>query len=299
MGSDEVATAGDPWQPAGGARFRRPALPALRRERLDILTSRLWSRRLGMVVAPAGSGKTTLLGQVAAASGMPVAWYRCEGSDGQVAALLDCLGRACSAAFAGVPGSWDGAGGAIRALEAGCHERSLLVVDDLHNIAGSPADAALEQLVRSLPEQLVVLMASRIQPAWNLSRARAADELLEIRGEDLRFRSWEVERLFREHYHQPLPPVELACLARSTEGWAAGLQLFHLATRDRMPEERRRVVSNLSGRSRLVSDYLARNVLDELPPELRGFLIETAVLARLSGRICDRFLDRTGSGAVL
>src|SRR2546421_9259300 len=120
MGLDEPATAGDAWRRGGGARFRRPSLPALRRERLDSLTSRLWSRRVGMVVAPAGYGKTTLLEQVAAASGMPVAWYRCEVSDGRVSALLDCLGHACSTAFAGVPGTWQGVEGALAALQAGC-----------------------------------------------------------------------------------------------------------------------------------------------------------------------------------
>ena len=41
----------------------------------------------------------------------------------------------------------------------------------------------------------------------------------------------EVERLFRDHYKQQLPPQELAVLTRRIEGWAAGLQLFHLATR--------------------------------------------------------------------
>src|SRR5205807_8652682 len=110
-----------------------------------------------------------------------------------------------------------------------------------HCLAGTPAEAVLGRLVEHAPEGLFVLVGSRAQPAWNLPRARAAGDLLEFSGDDLRFRSWEVERLFRDHYRQPLPPVELASLARRTEGWAAALQMFHLATRDKMPEERRRL----------------------------------------------------------
>ncbi len=86
-------------------------------------------------------------------------------------------------------------------------------------------------------------------------------------------------------------------LARRTEGWAAGLQLFHLATRGKSAEERRRILSGVGTSSRLVREYLARNVLLDLPEELRTFLVETCVLGRLTGDLCDRLLDRHGSGA--
>ncbi len=128
---------------------------------------------------------------------------------------------------------------------------------------------------------------------------RVSGALLEIGSEDLRFRSWEVERLFRDFYREPLPPEELAELARRTEGWAAGLQLFHLATRGKSPQERRRILTALGGQSRLTREYLTRNVLNQLPAELRWFLVRTCVLPRLTGPICDTFLERTGGQQVL
>ena len=139
-------------------------------------------------------------------------------------------------------------------------------------------------------------------PRFNLSRLRVSGQLTELSGDDLRFRSWEVERLFRDFYEEPLPPEDLARLARRTEGWAAGLQLFHLATRGRPPDERRRLLGELGLSSRLareLRDYLARNVIDQLPDTLRRFLVETSVLGRLSGPLCDRLLNRTDSGEVL
>src|SRR5439155_1226173 len=83
------------------------------------------------------------------------------------------------------------------------------------------------------PPSITFVMGTRALPGFNLSRLRVSGSLLEIGSEDLRFRSWEVEHLFRDFYREPLPPEELAELARRTEGWAAGLQLFHLATRSR------------------------------------------------------------------
>src|SRR5205807_10361636 len=133
----------------------------------------------------------------------------------------------------------------------------------------SPAELALERLIDYAPPSITFLIGSRALPGFNLSRLRVSGALLEIGSEDLRFRSWEVERLFRDFYREPLPPEELAELARRTEGSAAGLQLFHLATRGTSPQERRRTLSALRKRSRLTRAHAARNVLHQLPAELR------------------------------
>ena len=155
------------------------------------------------------------------------------------------------------------------------------------------------RLIGYAPTTIHFAIASRDAPGFNLSRLRVMGELLELTGDDLRLRSWEVERLFRDFYAEPLPPEELAGLARRTEGWAAGLQLFHLATRGRTADERRRMLAELNGSARLMREYLARNVLRELPEETRRFLIDTSVLGRLSGPLCDLLLERSGSADVL
>jgi DNA-binding SARP family transcriptional activator len=280
------------------AKLRLPRHDALPRQRLDDLLRGAWSRRLGLVVAPAGSGKTTLLAHFAATAGVPVAWYRPETWDGTVEVFLGYLEAGLRDALGDLPGGWRTVEDAATALQSWRGDRAVVVVDDLHVLEGTPAEAALERLLEYAPS-LLFLAASRTQPRLNLSRLRVAGQLLEIGGDDLRFRSWEVERLFRDFYQDPLPPVELAQLARRTEGWAAGLQLFHLATRGKDQDERRRVLHGLSGGSRYVREYLTRNVLDELPAELRGFLLETCVLRRLSGPICDRLLGRSDSRLLL
>ena len=123
--------------------------------------------------------------------------------------------------------------------------------------------------------------------------------LIEIGADELRFRSWEVERLFRDFYQETFGPTDLAALARRTDGWAAGLQLFHLATKGKPLQVQRKVLRQLTLAPRVVHEYLARNVLDELPPETSRFLLETAVLGCLTGTLCDRLLDTTGSDQVL
>jgi len=276
-----------------------PQVQSLARERVDALLARIWQHRVGLVVAPAGSGKSTLLAGFAASANVPVAWYRAESWDAKTTTLLSHLHSAFTAALGSIPDGWDSVEAAARALESWSGRRAVLIIDDLHTLEDSPAERTLERLIDYAPPSIAFLIGSRALPGFNLSRLRVSGSLLEIGSEDLRFRSWEVERLFRDFYRAPLPPEELAELARRTEGWAAGLQLFHLATRGKSPQERRRILTALGSRSRLTREYLTRNVLDQLPAELRWFLVRTCVLTRLTGSICDTFLDRSSSQQVL
>ncbi|HVS06202.1 MAG TPA: BTAD domain-containing putative transcriptional regulator [Candidatus Dormibacteraeota bacterium] len=276
-----------------------PQVQSLARERVDALLARIWQHRVGLVVAPAGSGKSTLLAGFAASADVPVAWYRAESWDAKTTTLLSHLESAFTAVLGNIPSGWDSVETAARALESWAGRRAVLIIDDLHALEDSPAERTIERLIDYAPPSITFLIGSRGLPGFNLSRLRVSGSLLEIGSEDLRFRSWEVERLFRDFYRAPLPPEELAELARRTEGWAAGLQLFHLATRGKSPQERRRILTALGSRSRLTREYLTRNVLDQLPAELRWFLVRTCVLTRLTGPICDAFLDRTGSQQVL
>lgn len=281
------------------AKVRAPRVRWLPRERLDQLVPQLWQHRLTLVVAPAGSGKTTLLAAWAGLADAPAAWYRAESVDGSERSLAAHLAAAFAAVMPSLEPTWRSVDEAAAALDARPETHLLLVIDDLHALTGTPAEVALERFLDYAPPSLAVVAGSRVAPAFNLSRRRVAGEILELSGDDLRFRPWEVERLFRDFYGDALHPDELARLARRTEGWAAGLQLFHLATRGKAAAERRRLLAGLGPSSRLMREYLARNVVAELPDDLREFLVGTCVLRRLTGSLCDRLLERHGSRALL
>jgi len=296
--ADEQA-GGDETAAVVPAKVRAPRVRWLSRERLDQLVPQLWQQRLALVVAPAGSGKTTLLTAWAGIADCPAAWYRAESVDGSEHALVAHLEAAFAAVLPDIAGGWRTVDQAVAELDARPEPHLFLVVDDLHALTGSAAEAALERFVDFAPPALAVAAATRVLPSFNLSRRRVSGELLEVSGDDLRFRSWEVERLFRDFYGEALRPDELARLARRTEGWAAGLQLFHLATRGKPADERRRLLVELGPSSRIMREYLARNVVSELPDDLREFLVGTCVLRRLTGSLCDRLLERDGSRALL
>ena len=278
-------------------KLRVPDICGLARQRLEKPLLDDAPSLLDVVVAPAGCGKTTLLSRVAAEARMPVGWYRITVDDATEARLVAHLAEALSPLGCGAqPGSM---AELLGCLDGWAGARALLVLDDLHEIAETPAEKALERFISLRPRRLQLICGSRRMPDVNVPRIRVSGPFREIGGDDLRFRSWEVEELFASVYREPLRPEAAAALTRRTGGWAAGLQLFHLATVGRSAAERHQAVADLGGRSKLVRSYLTRNVLAELPDDRREFLLRTCTLGRLSGTACDTLLGISGSHRIL
>ena len=253
-----------------------------------------------VVIAPPGSGKTTLLSRAAALSAAPSAWHVAGPEDRSATAFVARVTRAAAAATGQDLGEPRAVAELARALEKATSAcRLLLVLDDVHELEGHPAARELDELLRLRPPRVRIALGTRRPLAANTPRLMVSGELVELDHEALRFRSWEVEELFRQVYGEPLSPEAAAALTRRTGGWAAGLMLFHLSTSGKSAAERERAVADLGGRSRLLRSYLTRTVLDELDRDRREFLLATCTLGTLTGPLCDELLGREGSAAVL
>ena len=269
------------------------------------------ARRLILVCAPAGSGKTTLLAGWAASGNRPVAWLSLDAADNDpvrfwrhVVAALDrarpgiaervgpLLGPPASPSFEGLVTTLIN----DLAAQAGDGE-VLLVLDDYHLIDAQSVHVSLGFLLEHLPPGLHLVLASRADPPLPLARLRAGGQLAELRTADLRFTAAEAAALLRESAGPDLPAAAVAALAARTEGWVAGLQLAALSLRGQADPAG--FVAAFSGSHRYVLDYLAEEVLDRQHEELRTFLLETSLLERLSGGLCDAVTGRTDSQAML
>ena len=176
----------------------------------------------------------------------------------------------------------------------------LLVLDDYHLIDSQPVHASLRFLLEHRPPSLQVALSSRADPPLALARLRARGQLAELRAADLRFTAAEAAALLQQVAAGPsvaLPDADVAALAARTEGWAAGLQLAALSLRGQADVAG--LVAAFTGSHRYVLDYLAEEVLERQGQEVRAFLLETSVLERLSGELCDAVTGRTGSQALL
>jgi LuxR family maltose regulon positive regulatory protein len=289
-------------------RLQRGFVPRLRL--VEALDEGL-ARRLILVCGPAGSGKTALLADWGRRGSRPVAWLSLDAGDNDPArfwrhavAALDRV-RPGIAELAGpllgppAPPSFEGLVTALineLAAQPGDGEL-LLVLDDYHLIDTRQAHDSLVFLLEHLPSGLHLVLASRSDPPLPLARLRAAGQLAELRTGDLRFTAAEAAALLRETAGDVLPIAAVAALAARTEGWAAGLQLAGLSLRGQ--PDVTAFVAAFSGSHRYVLDYLAGEVLEGQTDRVREFLLETSVLERLSGRLCDAVTGRTDSQAML
>ena len=289
----------------------RPQPGFVPRPRLAAALDEGLARQLVLVCAPAGSGKTVLLADWAGRDGRLVAWLSLDAADNDparfwrhVVAALDRVRpgiaeRVGSLLGPPAPPSFEGLVTALvneLAAQPGENE-FLLVVDDYHLIEAQPVHASLEFLVEHLPPGLDLVVASRADPPLPLPRLRAGGRLAELRAADLRFTADEAAALLREATGGELPGKAVAALAARTEGWAAGLQLAALSLRGQADPAG--FVAAFSGSHRYVLDYLTEEVLERQGAQLRGFLLETSVLDRLSGALCDAVTGRTDSQAML
>jgi ATP/maltotriose-dependent transcriptional regulator MalT len=174
-----------------------------------------------------------------------------------------------------------------------------LVLDDYHLIEAQPVHGSLAFLLEYRPPRLQLLLASRADPPLPLARLRARGQLAELRAAELRFTREEAAAVLHEAAEPdlPLPEAAVAALAARTEGWVAGLQLAGLSLRGQ--PDVAGFVASFSGSHRYVLDFLAEEVLDRQPDEVRAFLLGTSVLERLSGELCDAVTGRTGSQRLL
>jgi LuxR family maltose regulon positive regulatory protein len=173
--------------------------------------------------------------------------------------------------------------------------RTVVALDDYHLIDAPEVHEAVALLLDQLPPQVTLALTTRADPPLPLARLRARGELLEIRAADLRFTAEEAEAFLNHVMGLGLDPPLVAALEARTEGWAAGLQLAALSARGHATTNRGEAaygevaafVEAFSGSHRFVLDYLVEEVLATQPEQVRTFLLDTSVLEKLTGPLCE------------
>ncbi len=287
------------------------------------------SARLILVSAQAGSGKTTLAAEWIRRRGGRAAWISLDEGDNDLARFWACLATALQSIFPAIAPELLGmfqfqpAGpgnpqrqieailtGFINAMSAETGEiPGLLVLDDLHLITQETIFQALAYLIERLPAHLHIVILTRVDPPLPLARLRARQQLIEIRADDLRFTTHEIAEFLTQRASLHLSDQDMASLEARTEGWAVGLQMAALAMQKslRKPgvpgaEPVRDIagfIQAFSGSHRYVLDYLLEEVLSREPDWVQSFLVQTSILRRMCGRLCDAVTGRADSQAIL
>ncbi len=266
-------------------------------------------RPFTLISAPAGFGKTTLLSEWLRVTPRPGAWITLDEHDSDpitfltylIAAIRTIFPDACpeTKALLQIPNQpplsvvCSTLNNEIDNLaetgELAAGQRFILVLDDYHRISDQDVHQTINALLLHPPRSLHLAIGARYDPPLSLHRLRARGELVEIRSSALRFTSAEVATFLQKALHAPIDAATITQVEKITEGWVAGLRFAALALNTEDGDHPLFMAGALE--HRFVMDYLTLEVLARLPTAMQTFLMQTAILDRLNGALCDAVLE--------
>jgi len=263
-------------------------------------------RKLTLVSASAGFGKTTLISEWLATCNRPSAWLSLDEGDNDSNRFLSYF---IAALHTILPNIGDGLLEVLQSNQPPSTESILthllneitsftdgfvFVFDDYQVINAVQVDNALNFLIEHKPPNMHVVIVTREDPHLSLARLRVQNQLNELRISDLRFTNSETAEFLNSIMSLNLSPEDIELLDSRTEGWIAGLQLAAISLQGQ--KEATNFIKSFSGSNRYVLDFLMEEVLKKQPEGIQTFLLNTSILDRLSGPLCDAILDGRGLG---
>ncbi len=262
-----------------------------------------------LVSAPAGFGKTTLAVDYARSSGLPFAWLALDEGDNDLlrfwryidsalVAIDNRIGEGMRSAL------YDSQAPTIQQIVTslvdsiiGIEKELILVLDDYHVISNQAIHEGMIFLINHLPPFFHLIIVTRADPPFPISRLRAQGQLIELRVADLRFTTDEASAFLNDFMNLGLPASDVEALETRTEGWIVGLQLAALSMQERV--DKHQFIQSFTGSHHYVLEYLMDEVLSRQPETLQRFLLETSILPRLCAPLCNAVTGRVDSTEIL
>jgi ATP/maltotriose-dependent transcriptional regulator MalT/two-component SAPR family response regulator len=267
-------------------------------------------RKLTLISAPAGYGKTSALVDFAQHTSVPVCWYTVDERDRDLSLFIRYIVGAIHEQF---PQFGEGTRDAVASRRDSLFREPTAVVGNLVNEMldlkesfvlvidnFEPVDGALgvseflRRLLEVLPSNCHVMMGSRVLPGVPVTQLVAKRQLVGLTERDVRFRPDEIRELLRRS-HVEVSPAQARAIADNAEGWITGVLLI-------LDLLRRDADAGLLDADKATTQtygYLASEVLERQPPDVRQFLYSSSILREMSARLCRDVLGIEGAHSLL
>jgi LuxR family maltose regulon positive regulatory protein len=291
------------------SRISAPEVPdwVIERQRITTLIAQgtRWCP-VTVVTGPVGAGKTMALATWAAAEPGPVAWVRLDEYNSRPGVFWSYVVAALRRSGVAVSGVLPGASRRrpaenlfllrLASVLAAQDPPVTLVLDDLHLITEPKVLNGIDFLIRSVGSSLRLVVSSRSDPLLPMHRYRLTGQLADIQSADLAFNADEARLLLAQH-GCTLSAGSLECLMRQTEGWAAGLRLAAISMAGHADPDR--FVTELLAEESVLTSYLAEEILNTQPPEVRDLLLSTSILEHVNAEAAGELAGSGQAGRIL
>lgn len=259
--------------------------------------------QLTLVAAPAGFGKTTAVSTWLHQNNKQSSWLSLEDSDNEtgvfwmyiLASIRTVLPDFAETAFAALTRTPPAPISSLLPIitnELSClSEPLVLALDDYHVIDNQEIHDQVSFLMKHRPRQFHIVIATRADPPLPVARLRAQRSLTELRAEDLRFTEDEAKALLNGVMQLGLSSADIHLLESRTEGWGVGLLLAAQSIQGR--SDKSEFISAITGSQHYILEYLIEEVLNRQSDQTRKFLLQTSILDRLCGQLCDAVTDQS------
>lgn len=279
------------------------------RPRLTELLNTIVERRLITLSAPAGYGKTSLLIDFAnTETPLPLCWYSLDRFDQDPWVFVSYLAAAIARRFPNTTAQtaellagqgrmpFSSAAAALVHDIYAVGQQFAVILDDWHMVdhVTDISDLVAHILLRC--PNCHFILASRIYPSLpDIMLLAARRQMSGLDEEQLRFTPTEVSAVLGIEYQTAIPDEQITNLVEQTNGWITGILLTYQAATTPGPS----LVPAGKRAERQVYRFLTEQVFDHQPPEIRSFLLDSALLDELTPERCDTILGRTDSALLL
>jgi LuxR family maltose regulon positive regulatory protein len=266
-------------------------------------------RRLTILVSPPGFGKTTLLSQwfnhQIVQDGALASWLSLDEEDAEQDRFLAYL--ILSISRAGIDLGKLGVVARNLSIDANLSRmildllaaierqpnRLLIILDDYHRVRSPSVDKIVEMIIAKGDDKIRLAISGRQRPTFQTSALNARGQINYVDASDL--------VLSKAEAHTILGPevsgADVAMIHAHTEGWAVALQLARLWL-DRGQRNPLRL-KDFNGQSAEMAAYLVEQVVNDLPENLREFVLQTSILDRFNADLANSVRMKSDSGSLL
>jgi LuxR family transcriptional regulator, maltose regulon positive regulatory protein len=282
----------------------------LTRRRLNELFLELLDCKLIIIASPPGYGKTTLMIDLAHQGELPFCWFTLDHLDSDPVRFVAQFISAIAQKF---PGFGEKSSAVLQNAVQGefpldalvallvneafelIREHFVVVLDDFHLVdEDSEVNTFVSRFIQNVDENCHLVILSRsMLPLPDLPLMVARSQVGGMGFHELAFQPEEIQDLLMQNYQLTIPKTTAEEIARESEGWITGVLLSSQLMGQGVSERLR--VARVSGVD--LYEYLAHQVLDQLPKLIRGFLLSTSLFDEFDASFCESVLGKPPNGA--